>query len=82
MNRLTCLIEAIKESSKIYNEYKKKKRLLDKSIDYEYLEKLVKKVNEDPDLLFRIYLTDGTKMEIATRQSTKLKELDNIYRRV
>lgn len=75
MTRLQCLIEAIKASNKVYQEYLKRKRLLNKSIDYEFLEKLVQKVNEDPQLGFKIFFKDGTSMEIATKKTRSYEEI-------
>jgi hypothetical protein len=75
MTRLGCFIEAWKAASKVYQEYQKKKRLLNKSIDYEFLEKLVQQVNEDPNLGFRIFFKDGTSMEISTRKTRDYSEV-------
>lgn len=75
MTRFGCFIEAWKAGSKVWQEYQKKKRFLNKNIDYEFLEKLVQQVNEDPNLGFKIFFKDGTSMEIATKKTRNWEEL-------
>lgn len=55
---------------------KLKQRLLDKEMDYAYLEELVQKMNENPKLRIVITLTDGTKIDLNT--TPKYNPLDYI----
>lgn len=63
--------EAYKEARKKEAEEKMKQRFLSKSIDYAYLEDLIEKVNENPNLRVSITLKDGTLMEINTQPKKK-----------
>lgn len=65
------LKEAFKEAKRRNEELKMKQRFLSKSIDYAYLEELVEKVNENPNLRISITLKDGTLMEINTQPKKK-----------
>lgn len=68
---------AIKESKKQYAEEKRKQHFLNKSIDYQYLEELVQKINENPLLRISVHLTDGTRLELNTKpKKEKLDYLD------
>ena len=59
--------QAIKDSRKKYEEDKKKEQFLNKSIDYQYLEELVQKINENPLLRISVHLPDGTRLELNTK---------------
>lgn len=61
------LKEAFKESKKKYEEEKRKEHFLNKSVDYQYLEELVQKINENPLLRISVHLADGTRLELNTR---------------
>lgn len=69
--------EAFKEAMKRQAEEKMKARFLSKSIDYAYLEEIVEKVNENPNLRFTITLKDGTQMEINTQPKKKQIMVDD-----
>ena len=59
--------QAIKDSKKKYEEDKRKEQFLNKSIDYQYLEELVQKINENPLLRISVHLADGTRLELNTK---------------
>ena len=67
MSFFSYLKEAVKESKKRYDEDKRKQHFLKKSIDYQYLEELVQKINENPLLRISVRLSDGTKLELNTK---------------
>lgn len=69
--------EALKEAKKRNEELKMKQRFLSKSIDYAYLEELIEKVNENPNLHISITLKDGTQMEINTQPKKKQILIDD-----
>ena len=50
------------ETEKILWEEKKKQELLNTNIDYNFLQTLINKTNENPDLVITIYFKSGDKM--------------------
>lgn len=62
----------IKEKIKKYTEEliwedKKKQELLNKEIDYNFLQTLINKCNDNPDLVITVYLKSGDKMVLQTK---------------
>ena len=47
-------------------EEAKKKRLLEKEMDYAFLEEIIQKMNENPLLRVKITLNDGTTLDLNT----------------
>lgn len=45
----------------------KKARLLNKDMDYAFLEELIQKINENPLLRVKITLNDGTVLDVNTK---------------
>lgn len=48
-------------------EEKKKQELLNKEIDYNFLQTLINKCNDNPDLAITIYFKSGDKMVLQTK---------------
>ena len=48
-------------------EEKKKQELLNKEIDYNFLQTLIKKCNDNPDLVITIHFKSGDKMMLQTK---------------
>ena len=55
------------ETEKILWEEKKKQELLNTNIDYNFLQSLINKVNENPDLVITIYFKSGDKMILQSQ---------------
>lgn len=59
---------AVKEATeKIIWEAKKKKELLNTNIDYNFLQELINKCNDNPDLAITIYFKSGDRMVLQTK---------------
>ena len=66
------LSKDIKDKIKKYTdeliwEDKKKQELLNKEVDYNFLQTLINKCNDNPDLVITIYLKSGDKMVLQTK---------------
>ena len=66
------LSKEIKDKIKKYTdeliwEDKKKQELLNKEVDYNFLQTLINKCNDNPDLVITIYLKSGDKMVLQTK---------------
>ena len=48
-------------------EEKKKRELLNKEIDYNFLQDLINKCNDNPDLAITIYFKSGDRMTLQTK---------------
>lgn len=48
-------------------EEKKKQELLNKEIDYNFLQTLINKCNDNPDLVITIYFKSGDRMVLQTK---------------
>lgn len=76
---------ALKEAVKIYREIKAdeklRKRLLLKSLDYDYLTKIIGKVSDNPDVRIDIQLADGTKLTVRADHYTQknIPDYQRIY---
>ena len=62
----------IKDKVKKYTEElvweeQKKQELLNKEIDYNFLQTLINRCNDNPDLVITIYLKSGDKMVLQTK---------------
>ena len=55
------------ETEKILGEEKKKQELLNTNIDYNFLQTLINKTNENPDLVITIYFKSGDKMILQSQ---------------
>ena len=55
------------ETEKILWEEKKKQELLNTNIDYNFLQTLINKTNENPDLVITIYFNSGDKMILQSQ---------------
>ena len=55
------------ETEKILWEEKKKQELLNTNIDYSFLQTLINKTNENPDLVITIYFKSGDKMILQSQ---------------
>lgn len=55
------------EAEKILWEEKKKQELLNTNIDYNFLQTLINKTNENPDLVITIYFKSGDKMILQSQ---------------
>ncbi len=55
------------ETEKILWEEKKKQELLNTNIDYNFLQTLINKTNENPDLVITIYFKSGDKMILQSQ---------------
>ena len=55
-------------------EEKQRKRLISKDMDYQYLEELVKRCENNRELIIEVRLNDGTQLTIKTdRNPTRLR---------
>lgn len=55
-------------------EDKQRKRLISKDMDYQYLEELVKRCENNRELIIEVRLNDGTQLTIKTdRNPTRLR---------
>jgi hypothetical protein len=57
---------AMKEAKKQKEYDKRKARLLAKNMDYPFLEEIINKVNENPQLTVKITLKDHTELVVNT----------------
>lgn len=60
-------------------EEKKKRELLNKEIDYNFLQALINKCNENPDLAITIYLKSGDRMTLQTKHRETNYLADSSY---
>lgn len=65
------LRKAMAEAKKEKELDKKKARLLAKDMDYQFLEEIIQKVNENPFLNVKITLKDHTILEVNTSPKRK-----------
>ena len=62
----------IKEAQKkIIWEAKKRKELLNTEIDYNYLQTLIERINENPDLAITIHFKSGDTMTLQQKYSSR-----------
>lgn len=60
-------------------EEKKKRELLNKEIDYNFLQTLINKCNENPDLAITIYFKSGDRMVLQTKHKETNYLADSSY---
>ena len=65
------LNETLKYYKDRKTEERQKKQLLNSKADFHLLEKLVQKVNDNPDLRIEVFLTDGTRLLLKTFHKEK-----------
>lgn len=58
--------KAMREAKKEKELDKKKARLLAKNMDYQFLEEIIQKINENPNLTVKITLNDHTELIVNT----------------
>lgn len=56
-----------KYTDELIFEEKKKRELLNKNIDYNFLQTLINKCNDNPDLAITIYFKSGDRMVLQTK---------------
>lgn len=59
---------AMKEAKKQKEYDKRKARLLAKNMDYQFLEEIINKVNENPNLNVKITLADHTELNVCVKK--------------
>lgn len=59
---------AMKEAKKQKEYDKRKARLLAKNMDYQFLEEIINKVNENPNLNVKITLADRTELNVCIKK--------------
>ena len=60
-------------------EEKKKRELLNKEIDYDFLQTLINKCNDNPDLAITIYFKSGDRMTLQTKHKETNYLADSSY---
>ena len=65
------LKKSYEEFKKFQLEEKKKEALLNEKMNYQFLEELVQKCNENPQLKIKITLRDGTILDVNTTPKRK-----------
>lgn len=65
------LKKSYEDFKKFQLEEKKKEALLNEKMNYQFLEELVQKCNENPQLKIKITLRDGTVLDVNTTPKRK-----------
>lgn len=60
---------AMKEAKKQKEYDKRKARLLAKNMDYQFLEEIINKINENPNLNVKITLADHTELNVCIKKN-------------
>ena len=68
-----------KYTDEIIFEEKKKRELLNTNIDYNFLQTLINKCNENPDLAITIYFKSGDRMTLQTKHRETNYLADSSY---
>lgn len=68
-----------KYTNEIIFEEKKKRELLNTNIDYNFLQTLINKCNENPDLAITIYFKSGDRMTLQTKHRETNYLADSSY---
>lgn len=77
---MSILKEAIQFYKDKKNEERQKRKLLSSKSDYNLLEQMIQKVNENPELRVEIFLNDGTRILLKTYEEKLQKDyLDSDY---
>ncbi len=64
--------KAMREAKKDKDMDKRKARLLAKDMDYQFLEEIIQKVNENPQLTVKITLKDHTELVVNTTPKRRI----------
>ena len=59
---------AIKSYKQLKYEEKQRKRLLETQLDYGALQSMIDRAEENPDLVIKITLNNGTRLEVTSRK--------------
>lgn len=65
---MRLLKEAYKYYKQLKIEDKQRKRLINTDLDYSYLQWMLDKAEENPDLMIRVTLKDGKKIEMLSKK--------------
>ena len=68
-----------KYTDELIFEEKKKQELLNTNIDYNFLQTLINKCNENPDLAITIYFKSGDRMTLQTKHRETNYLADSSY---
>ena len=68
-----------KYSDELIFEEKKKRELLNTNIDYNFLQTLINKCNDNPDLAITIYFKSGDRMTLQTKHRETNYLADSSY---
>lgn len=68
-----------KYTDELIFEEKKKRELLNKNIDYNFLQTLINKCNDNPDLAITIYFKSGDRMVLQTKHKETNYSADSSY---
>ena len=68
-----------KYTDELLFEEKKKKELLNTNIDYNFLQTLINKCNDNPDLAITIYFKSGDRMVLQTKHKETNYSADSSY---
>lgn len=68
-----------KYTDELLYEEKKKQELLNTNIDYNFLQTLINKCNENPDLAITIYFKSGDRMVLQTKHKETDYLADSSY---
>lgn len=68
-----------KYTDELLYEEKKKQELLNTNIDYNFLQTLINKCNENPDLAITIYFKSGDRMVLQTKHKETNYSLNASY---
>ena len=72
--------EAFEYYKKLKEDEKQRKRLVNTKLDYGHLQWMLDKAENNPDLMIRVTLTDGKKVEMLSKkrkQSTSISDYIN-----
>lgn len=72
--------EAFAYYKKLKEDEKQRKRLINTKLDYGHLQWMLDKAENNPDLMIRVTLTDGKKVEMLSKkrkQSTSISDYIN-----
>lgn len=72
--------EAFEYYKKLKEDEKQRKRLINTKLDYGHLQWMLDKAENNPDLMIRVTLTDGKKVEMLSKkrkQSTSISDYIN-----
>ena len=77
---MSLLREVFDYYKKLKEDEKQRKRLINTKLDYGHLQWMLDKAENNPDLMIRVTLTDGKKVEMLSKkrkQSTSISDYIN-----